>query len=269
MRCTHCGILITSPQPDGNTIYRYYQSKEYISHSDESSSFLLSFFYKVARKLAIKGKRRLVEKNSSGKTLLDIGCGTGHFLNEMKKAGWQVHGVEPAQIARQKAVIRLEQPIFESLKEMPDIQLSAITLWHVLEHLHHPDETLKLCYNLLQNNGLLLIAVPNYQSYDADYYKNYWAGYDVPRHLWHFNQKSMRMLIEGKGFCIKKVLPMKLDSYYVSLLSEHYKRPKKNAFAKYWCAFRTGTTSNIMAGKTGQYSSLIYLAIKNDETIKS
>lgn len=265
--CHKCGTLATSPQPDQNTINQYYQSDTYISHTNKSESSFLSLVYGLARKFSLKRKRKLIEAYSTGKSLLDLGCGTGHFLSEMKKAGWSVQGVEPADIARQQAEAKLKQMVFKSLHEAGGNSFSVITLWHVLEHLPHPDETLKQCYNLLEKKGLLVIAVPNYKSHDADYYKEYWAGFDVPRHLWHFNQDSMRMILERQGFSVKKNLPMKLDSYYVSLLSEQYKQPKKSTFAKYACAFKTGALSNHKAKKSGQYSSLIYLASKmTDET---
>lgn len=264
--CQHCRTLATSPQPDQSIMHHYYQSEKYISHTNKSDSRLLSLIYRIARKASTKGKRKLIEKYSSGKTILDLGCGTGHFLTEMKKAGWQVYGVEPADIARQQAETQLKQPLFKSLQEANGLMLSAVSMWHVLEHIHHPDKVLKQCYQLLQKKGLLVVAVPNYRSFDAGRYKNYWAGYDVPRHLWHFNKESMYMLMHRQGFCIKKILPMKLDSYYVSLLSEHYKHPTNSAAIKYWHAFIAGLKSNLKARKTGQYSSLIYIATKNDET---
>lgn len=265
-QCRQCGTLGTRPQPDKSIIQHYYQSDKYISHTNKSDNWLISFAYRVARKFASTGKRKLIERYASGKDLLDLGCGTGYFLYEMKKAGWKVDGVEPSEMARQQAEIKLNQPVFRLLEEATGLSFSVITLWHVLEHLHRPDETLQRCNQLLKKGGILVVAVPNFNSYDADKYKKYWAGYDVPRHLWHFNKQSMNLLMNRQGFCINTILPMKLDSFYVSLLSEGYQLNEKNTIAKYWYAFKTGLQSNLIARKTGQYSSLIYIATKNNET---
>lgn len=268
MKCSHCATLATLPQPDETEIQRYYQSNQYISHTNQSESRLISILYKTARGYALKRKRKLIEALKTKGCLLDIGCGTGSFLREMKNTGWKVYGVEPATAARRQAEMLLQQPLFESLEQAANLKVSVITMWHVLEHLHRPDAALKLCYECLEENGLLVMALPNYCSYDAQYYQNYWAGYDVPRHLWHFNQEAIRMLAERQGFYISNVLPMKLDSFYISLLSEKYFNGQKNPLARYIKALLSGIKSNIKAGKSGQYSSLIYLATKKNAVKK-
>jgi predicted SAM-dependent methyltransferase len=136
-------------------------------------------------------------------------------------------------------------------------------MWHVLEHIHHPDQTLRTCRELLVGDGLLVVAVPNYLSYDAQHYNRHWAGYDVPRHLWHFTSRAMELLLAQNGFTLYQILPMPLDAWYVSLLSETYMNPQQPSWVRYFKAFTTGFKSNLAARKTGQYSSLLYLARKH------
>jgi 2-polyprenyl-3-methyl-5-hydroxy-6-metoxy-1,4-benzoquinol methylase len=263
LRCTHCGLLATWPQPDEKNISAYYQFSHYTSHTGIMPSRLMQNLYLMARKIAAKRKRKIIEKHAFGKNLLDVGCGTGHFLREMKNAGWRVAGVEPAEVARKQAEQSLEQTIYTRLQELPKQPFQVITMWHVLEHIHHPDQTLRTCRELLVGDGLLVVAVPNYQSYDAQHYNHYWAGYDVPRHLWHFTSRAMELLLAQNGFTLYQILPMPLDAWYVSLLSETYMNPQQPSWVRYLKAFTTGFKSNLAARKTGQYSSLLYLARKH------
>ncbi len=260
-RCTQCGLLATYPQPDEDQIGRYYASPNYISHTGKHDNGILKLLYLSVRRIALTGKRKLIEKKYYKGSLLDIGCGTGTFLHEMKRSGWSVTGVEPADVARQQAESRLSQKVFTSIDELPQKSYRVITLWHVLEHLHQPDATIKSCRNLLEPGGLLVIAVPNPASFDALHYRQHWAGFDVPRHLWHFTRQSMEKLLIQQGFTLLQVLPMPWDAYYVSLLSEAY-RKKQNFLARFWNGFFTALKSNLLARKTGAYSSLLYLAIK-------
>lgn len=254
-KCNHCSLLITNPRPDKNSIGKYYQSDQYISHTGGQQT-LIDAVYRSVRSITLKSKLALINKYQSKFNLLDYGCGTGDFLATCKDAGWTVTGVEPSDEARIK--IRKDLQVVDSLANVTT-QVNAITMWHVLEHVHEINETLARLRSLLTNNGTVFIAVPNHESYDAKFYKNYWAGYDVPRHLWHFNQENIKRLLGKHNLKLKAIVPMKFDSYYVSLLSEGYKHPGRNSLSKSASAFTRGLVSNMKAGKDN-HSSLIYIA---------
>ena len=191
---------------------------------------------------------------------MDYGCGTGDFLNFVRNKGFDVIGVEPNETARQKANLKLQGKVSENLLQIQTNAVDIITLWHVLEHVHTLNETLQDLKSLLSKKGIMMVAVPNAESHDAKMYKNNWAGYDVPRHLWHFSQDTMQALLLRNGFKIVAIAPMKLDSFYVSLLSEQYKNPNQSKLITAIKAFREGLLSNYYARKNKQYSSLIYIA---------
>ncbi len=258
-KCISCGFTFTDPKPDEESIGKYYLSEKYISHTGGQKTFLDSI-YLFARKIALKKKREILEKNSAGKSILDFGCGTGEFLNEMKHHDWQIAGVEPSPNANQKAQETTGTKIYTALAETNESQFDSITLWHVLEHIHDLNGTLKKFSVLLKKSGTIFIAVPNPKSHDAEFYKSFWAGYDVPRHLWHFNQENMKKLLENNGFKLINTLPMKMDSFYVSLLSESYQNPTQTKVVSLMKAFVRGWISNIRARKNTNYSSLIYIA---------
>lgn len=246
-------MLKTIPQPIKEDLGKYYESEEYISHTDRKKTFFEKLYHVVKRK-AIQNKLNLLDffKESKGQ-LLDIGCGTGDFLAEAKNSGWNVLGYEPNEgakkLAEEKGV-----SIIDDTKNIKEGTLDIITMWHVLEHVPDLEIQIKELYRLLKPSGILIIAVPNYNSYDAKYYGEFWAAYDVPRHLWHFSQKSIPLLFEPLGFKLQETLPMLFDSFYVSLLSEQNKKGKKN-----WIkAFAIGLKSNIEARRNLEYSSLIY-----------
>jgi SAM-dependent methyltransferase len=225
--CTGCGFKFTANAKNEETIGRYYQSEEYISHSNTSKGLVNSVYHRV-RNYMLGRKYRLVEKAKSTKAghILDVGAGTGFFLNEMKKHGWQVAGTEKSADARAfaKKEFGLEMDEPEQLFSFEKESFDAITLWHVLEHIHRPDENMEAFSRLLKPEGKLIIAVPNPTSYDARHYKQYWAAWDVPRHLWHFGPGQMKLFGEKHGFRLKSLHTMPFDSFYVSLLSEKYKK---------------------------------------------
>lgn len=258
-QCSNCSFLFTNPRPNSENISKYYQSEEYISHSNKANN-LINFIYKITRHFTISQKLRLINTVSKKKSLLDFGCGTGEFINKCKKKGWNINGVEPDTFAREKAKSLTNSDILSNIDDLKQIkQISLITLWHVLEHIPELNHTLAKLKSKLTKNGKILIAVPNYESYDAKHYKEYWAAYDVPRHLYHFSVKTMTLLLKNHGLKIYKIIPMKLDSFYVSLLSEKYKNGKSN----YLTSIINGYTSNIHAAKNkNNYSSLIYIAGK-------
>lgn len=260
LKCTTCDLVVTSPRPHEEDLGKYYQSNNYISHSGKAST-VIDKVYLVARNFTLKKKLALLNRYKANGTLLDYGCGTGEFLNTCKSNGWEINGLEPSSQAREKATQLTQEKIYSSLKELPN-NLDVITLWHVLEHVPLLEETLEKLTSLLKKDGIIFIAVPNYKSFDAQHYKNFWAAYDVPRHLWHFDQNSMKRVLDKKNLKLEAVLPMKLDSYYVSMLSEKYKNDEKTSLLGLIKAFLIGLRSNLHASKTGNYSSLIYIARK-------
>jgi len=256
-----CGFLFTNPRPADDDLPAYYESAQYISHTDRGAT-LLDKIYLLARTQTLRWKKKLVSKpvmdNGNPKTLLDIGCGTGDFLKTCQSEGWTVQGIEPSTNARQIATRKLNTTIYQNLGEISGQSFSVITLWHVLEHIPNLNQDLARIASLLDKGGMLFIAVPNHKSRDGASYNKYWAGYDVPRHLWHFDRQSMSRLLSSHNLKLKEIIPMKLDSYYVSLLSESYKNPGariQNMVRGFW----GGLQSNTVARKTGEYSSLIYV----------
>lgn len=257
--CTTCGFLFTNPRPTRDEIHNFYKSEKYISHTGGSGS-LMDRLYRLARVYTLKWKQKLITAYAEEKTLLDYGCGTGSFLAHMKTNAWNVTGVEPSAEARTKAS---ENAVVHEHIESVNGTYSIITLWHVLEHIHDLNKILTELAQRLQASGTIFIAVPNYQSEDAIHYKTNWAAYDVPRHLWHFNKQTMTKALANAGFNLQKIVPMKLDAYYVSLLSESYKNSNTNTLTRYFLAFQQAWKSNRAAKNSGEYSSLIYIAKKS------
>ncbi len=250
VKCNKCGLVFTNPRPDENNIKDYYKSDKYISHANKSNS-LINVLYKFARSFTLNTKQRLITRYKKGSRLLDFGCGTGHFVNYMSKNGWDVTGYDP-QIS---SLINTKIKFVDSIQKLSaEDKYHVITAWHVLEHVHDLRATLKLLRKKLKKGGFLFVAVPNINSYDAGHYKSYWAAYDVPRHLYHFSQSSFKTLAASCKLSVVKVHPMKLDSIYVSWLSEKY-RGNNNILS----AIKTGLKSNRLAKSNGEYSSLIYV----------
>lgn len=261
-QCNTCTFRFTQHVPDETAIDIYYQSAEYISHSDTKKGLINRLYHQV-RSFTLISKLNLIKRVTGLKkgVLLDVGAGTGAFSFTMQKAGWNVTGLEPDEVARANALKNYKL----DLKELSDLQnlqtdtFDAITLWHVLEHVHNLHGYLEKFYTILKPGGRLVIAVPNYTSYDARFYKQYWAAYDVPRHLYHFSPKSMQTLLEQKGFAVEAVKPMWFDSFYVSMLSEKYRLGKDS----YINAVRIGLLSNIKAiFNAKRCSSVIYVVRK-------
>ena len=254
------GLLETFPQPSEENLGSYYKSEDYISHTDSKRN-LFEKAYHFVRKHALKQKLKQINSfNLESKKLLDVGCGTGDFLSTALKDNWTVSGIEPNETARSIANKKTNNSVFEiaQLNMFSPHSFDVITLWHVLEHLPKLEIHIHIFKKLLKPNGRLIIAVPNHKSYDAEYYNSFWAAYDVPRHLWHFSQDSIRNLFSKVDMEVQKVLPMKFDAFYVSLLSEKYKNGKMNFFKSFWI----GLKSNLKAKRSKEYSSLIYV-LKN------
>lgn len=258
-QCLACNLAITTPRPENEVLGKYYQSEEYISHSGKSSGILGSI-YRMARSFSLTWKKSQISMHAEKGTILDFGCGTGEFLQTLQHASWEIEGVEPSDLARSKATQLSGKKIHTSLQEIKNQQFTAITAWHVLEHVPDLHQTLLALKSMLAKNGTIFIAVPNYQSPDSKVYNAYWAGLDVPRHVWHFSKESMKKLLENAGLKLIKIVPMKLDAYYVSMLSEKYKNNNRLGVLELIRGFVTGLTSNLKARKTVNHSSLIYIA---------
>lgn len=256
-------MLETFPQPSLENLPQYYKSEDYISHTDAKRN-LFEKAYHFVKEIALKRKLKLINSfSNNSKKLLDVGCGTGDFLKIAKENNWTVSGIEPNDDARHLANQKTGGSAFEvnQLLKMEAHSFDVITLWHVLEHLPKLEEQMALFKKILKPDGVLIIAVPNYKSYDATYYKNFWAAFDVPRHLWHFSKIAISKLVAKEQMRVVKIYPMPFDAFYVSLLSEKYKSGRMN-FMK---AFFVGCRSNLKARRTGEYSSLIYI-INNSKT---
>ncbi|MFN5319537.1 MAG: class I SAM-dependent methyltransferase [Bacteroidia bacterium] len=253
--CKKCDLAITSPRPEISNLGSYYKSEEYVSHSDTSKG-ILNKLYKAARYFTLRSKYSKVKPYLNRGFLLDIGCGTGAFLNFCAEKGHQVIGIEPDLDARTMAAKEKGLSVFgeDKLNELNGQSADVITMWHVLEHVPDLPMRLKQMKHILADDGRIFIAVPNKNSYDAQVYGKFWAAYDVPRHLWHFTPTAIQKLSEQHGFFVEDILAMPLDAYYISMLSEKYKGNK-------WGIIQgaiKGGISNLKAGKL-RYSSQIYV----------
>lgn len=245
-------LLKTDPIP--HNLSDYYKSDNYISHSDTGGG-VFGVVYRWVKWWSIKRKISLVKNFKKEGKLLDIGSGTGEFLLKAKKRGYQVKGVEPDAASRELA----GKKGLEVTEQLDGIQekFDVITMWHALEHIPDLKKTIEHLQQLLLAGGYLVVAVPNHKSYDASYYGEFWAAFDVPRHIWHFSQKSISELFK-KHFELVKVKPLVFDSFYVSLLSEKYAKGKRFSLRGIWI----GLKSNLCARRSGEYSSLIYILEK-------
>lgn len=263
--CKKCKFLFTNPRPPEKEIGKYYDSEAYLSHHDEAETLMTKVYNRV-RKVAVNDKIALLKKYDTcpKKHVLDIGCGTGFFLSECKQKGWEISGTEPDDDARNAATKRTGKMIQSSIftEQLEDQQYSAITMWHVLEHVHRLGETLDWIHHHLTAKGTLFVAVPNPDSHDAKTFGKYWAAYDVPRHLYHFSKDSFERLMQHHNFHVVDMKCMLFDAYYVSLLSNQY----KSGAQKIVGSIISGTLSNIKGIGTTPHnintSSIIYLVQK-------
>jgi len=259
--CRECGFYFTNPRPTEADVGRYYASEEYVSHSKTSTGLVNRLFH-IARYFTIRHKEKIVRKNTSSKSILDYGCGTGDFLAALKKSGWSCYGIEPNESARlyAKESNGIHAGDENSFGKIEDASLSAISLWHVLEHVYPIEQRLKDFHQKLTDEGTLFVAVPNMKSFDAKKYGSFWAAYDVPRHIYHFSPATLEQLMKRSGFTLVKKYPMRFDAIYISMLSEKY----KTGTSKILKALYFGLLSNFLAFfKGGNYSSLIYIFKKS------
>jgi 2-polyprenyl-3-methyl-5-hydroxy-6-metoxy-1,4-benzoquinol methylase len=260
--CANCKLRFTQDIPNEQNIGEYYKSSAYISHSNTAKG-LVNKLYHAVRSFTLQSKKNLIQKSTNKQqgNLLDIGAGTGAFASTMKKNGWNVTALEPDETARinGKKDFDIDLLPSENLFKLAPNTFDVITLWHVLEHVHELHKYLDTFYSLLNDSGILIIAVPNYTSFDARIYSQTWAAYDVPRHLYHFSPQSMRTLLSKHKFNLVEQKPMWFDSFYVSLLSEKYKSGKSNLLK----ALINGFASNYKSlSKPGNCSSMIYISKK-------
>ena len=261
-QCTSCDFVFTQAIPIPEDMGPYYKSEEYISHSDTQKGLVNKLYHSV-RNIMLGRKYRLIKRLSSGNKLLDIGCGTGYFPYFMKTKGFDASGMELDADARKFAAENFNLSV-----EEPDVLLSkdksgnydVITLWHVLEHLHDAKKYLKWIFNSLKKDGVLIIALPNMDSFDAGHFKHHWAAYDVPRHLWHFTPKSLKTYLSQFGFELKQVKRLPFDAYYNSLLSAKYRNNKRALMVGFVIGFISNFLSFFNAKKA---SSVIYVLKKN------
>lgn len=263
-KCQNCGFIFTQDAPEETEAGFYYDSDNYISHSD-SNKGIVDKTYQLIRRLMLYRKMNLIRRETglASGSILDIGSGTGHFLNTMKSAGWSTNGIEINDKAREysstKFNIKTCTP--EEKETLPQLSFDCITLWHVLEHFYEPDRYMEDIARLVKQNGTVIIALPNCNSFDAKYYGKKWAAWDVPRHLWHFNQTTFSFFALKNKFSIigKQYLPF--DVFYISILSEKYKGSHfpllSGAFNGLRFTFRT------VFNKSGS-SSVIYILRKAD-----
>ena len=250
------GVFKTYPIPEN--LDRYYESKEYISHHQDSGS-VKEKLYKFLQGFNLNYKRNILAQNLyQNAKVLDYGCGAGEFVKFIEE-DFETYGFEPNESARTVAKQKATKTQFISdVSQVNDGSLDALTLWHVFEHIENQQDVLNIFYNKLKTNGLLIIAVPNPSSFDGQKYKEFWAAYDVPRHIFHFTKTGMEKLMNTDKWNIKKIKPLLLDSYYISMLSEKYKKSPL-----FWLkGMFYGTISNLKASKTGEFSSLIYIIEK-------
>jgi SAM-dependent methyltransferase len=262
VKCANCQFTFTNPYPEISQLGNYYESSAYVSHSSRPTT-PIDHVYVLARRQTLKWKTRLIKTYVTvpSPALLDYGCGTGDFLTHCKNLGWKVSGVEPSTQAREIASTKSGQMIYPAIDQLPNTTFDIITLWHVLEHVPNLHELIEALAQNLKQTGTIFIAVPNRNSWDAKHYKSTWAAYDVPRHLWHFRRQDIQKIMQAHSLNVVSTIPMKLDAYYVSLLSEKYRHSKLGPFSVLK-SILNGFRSNISGNRTSEYSSHIYVIKK-------
>ena len=254
--CLNCGLLYTMPRPSKDKIGEYYKSEEYYSHQENKKGFIPKV-YEAVKNVNLKHKYRLATDGIKEGKLLDIGCGVGDFLHTAEEHGWECNGVEPSDEAKAIARRRIKAEIIASadLEQIPDATFDVITMWHVLEHVDDLKWQMEQLQRLIKNNGRIVIAVPNYKSYDGQYYKELWAAYDVPRHLNHFSKQTITKIFASVGLKLTRTEKLVWDAYYISYMSEQYKH---HSLPLIQGALR-GLVSNCKARRSGEWSSMVYI----------
>lgn len=254
--CLNCGLLYTMPRPDKDKIGAYYKSEAYYSHQENKKGFIPKVYERV-KSINLKHKYRLATNGMQPGKLLDIGCGVGDFLHTAEMHGWECIGVEPSEDAKAIAQKRMKGKIIvsEELEGFPDGAFDVITMWHVLEHVDDLKWQVAQLQRLVKPSGRVVIAVPNYKSYDGQFYKEHWAAYDVPRHLNHFNRITLSKTFKTSGLELVMMDKLKWDAYYISYLSEQYRHHSLPLVRGLYRGF----ISNCKARRSGEWSSLVYV----------
>lgn len=254
--CLNCGLSYTMPRPNKEKIGEYYKSEEYYSHQENKKGFIPRL-YESVKKVNLKHKYNLATQGLNVGKMLDIGCGVGDFLHTAEAHGWKCTGVEPSEDAKAIAKTKTKADIInsEDMENIPDASFDLITMWHVLEHVDDLKWQIEQLHRLTKTKGRIVIAVPNYKSYDAQYYKELWAAYDVPRHLSHFNKTVLTNIFKSKNLELVRTDKLIWDAYYISYMSEQYKQHK---FPLLKGTFR-GCISNCKARHTKEWSSMVYI----------
>lgn len=254
--CKDCGLLYTMPRPDKDKIGDYYKSEEYYSHQENKQGFIPKLYEKV-KTINLRNKYRMATEGLQIGKALDIGCGVGDFLHQMERNGWECIGVEPSKDAKNIAKKRVKGEILaiEDLENIADETFDLITMWHVLEHVDDLKWQLRQLERLVKSKGRVVIALPNYKSYDGQFYKAFWAAYDVPRHLNHFNKETLIKIFNSNNLVLRKTEKLVWDAYYISFMSEKY----QNHSLPLIRGAIQGLKSNCNARRSGEWSSLVYV----------
>ena len=254
--CLKCGLLFTEPRPKPEEIGKYYQSEEYYSHQENTSGFIPRI-YETVKGFNLKKKYKMATKGLSKGKMLEIGCGAGDFLKTMEDRGWICTGIEPSEHAKEIARKKVKAELLntQDINQLKSERYDLITMWHVLEHVDNLKEEVQQLQRLLKKGGRLVLALPNFKSADAQYYKEFWAAYDVPRHLNHFCRESINNIFKTSELNLIKTDKLAWDAYYISYMSEKYKNHSLPLFKGVW----RGLVSNCKARKSGEWSSLVYV----------
>ena len=262
-KCAECNFSFTQDYPEEEEIGQFYESDDYISHSDTSKGFA-NKLYRIARNTMLRRKRNLIYSTTGLKTgtILDIGSGTGYFAGTMKDAGWEVKGIEISEKARNFSISHFGVDVVSpnEISAIASASFDCITLWHVLEHFHDPFKYISEIIRMMKPDGTCIVALPNCSSYDAEYYKQFWAAWDVPRHLWHFHPDTFRLFCEKSGLELKELKGLPLDVFYISQLSEKYKGSPFPFFRGISKAFIFAISS---AFRPARGSSIVYILRKS------
>ena len=246
------GVLKTQPDLDEKTLKKYYDSSQYSSHNNIGG--FIGFLYSLSAYIMLSFKFRVLAKHINKESLIvDFGCGTGGFMSSLKKKKYNVVGGDSNKKARDKCFEK-KLTTFKSIKGFKE-NIDAITFWHSFEHVSNPNEILDQIINQSKNNLTVVIALPNYRSFDAKHYGAFWAAYDVPRHRFHYSVRGIKKLMKSYGFQCLKTKPMLLDAFYISIMSEKYKKSKLS-FVK---GIMAGLISNLSALYTSNYSSSVFV----------
>ena len=248
----HEGILETFPKLSEEKLSEYYYHEKYISHQTQSKS-LFDKAYQFAKRFMTKRKQKMVLKFHSSGRILDIGTGTGDFLKSFDPKRWEKYAIEPNEDLHQ----RLKEnniSLLDGVDKIKNHKFDVITLWHALEHIPNLEETLQSIRESLTPNGILVIAVPNYKSFDAKFYKSFWAAWDVPRHVWHFSKQGLISLCQTFDLKFYNTISLPLDAFYISIVSEKYR--KSNNIVR---GFMVGLYSNVSGMFKNEYSSFVYV----------